>query len=254
MATTVNEVLNVIDGIAPFCTAVEYDNTGLLVGSSSRTVRKVLVALDVTSAVIDEAVAAEAQLIVCHHPIIFSSIKSVTDNAYATTLIMKCLQNGLSVIAAHTNFDKALGGNNDLLASAFGGVNITEWDNGLARKFDLPKSTSLKDLSALAGKILNDNNIRTINSGQISRAIVSSGSGASEDLILEAKKSDSALITADIKHHLAVMAYDLGVKVIEIGHYTSEWCFVDLMCKRLAGMIKNIEIVASKRNVNPYNN
>lgn len=251
---TVNEILGVIDGIAPFSSALEYDNVGLLVGNGSSPVRKVLVTLDVTSAVIREAVDINAQLIVCHHPILFSAVKSVTDNTYATSLVVKCLQSGLAVIAAHTNFDKAKGGNNDLLAEVFGGVNITETEGGLAREFDLPEQITLIDLAALAGKILNDNNIRTINSGSVCRAIVSSGSGASEELILEAKRGDSVLITADIKHHLAAMAHDIGAKVIEIGHYTGEWCFVDLMCKRLANTIDNLEIVASKSNVNPYNN
>ena len=109
---TVQDVYNKIDQAAPFSLAMEFDNPGLLVGDPSEEVNGALVALDVTDEVISEAVSRGANLIVTHHPVIYSPLKRVTSDL----LVWKLVRENLSVISAHTNLDIARGGVNDILA------------------------------------------------------------------------------------------------------------------------------------------
>ena len=117
---TVGDVYRLIDQFAPFSLAEDWDNPGLLVGSPDLTVTKALLAMDVTPAVIEEAAKTGAELIVTHHPVIFSPIKRVE----AGSIVYNLIRNGISVISAHTNLDIAEGGVNDCLAECLGLCNI----------------------------------------------------------------------------------------------------------------------------------
>ena len=107
----VQTIYDLIHTVAPFDTQMEGDNSGLLVGSPSQEVRHILFALDVTQPVIDEAVALGVELIVTHHPLMFSAIRSLTDETYEGRLIRRLVRENISLISAHTNLDKASGEN-----------------------------------------------------------------------------------------------------------------------------------------------
>ena len=113
---TVNEVYQLIDNFAPFETQMDFDNAGFLVGRGYSAVERVLVALDITKVVVEEAVRRGCQLIVSHHPVIFGGVKSVTDETVTGRVLLALAENGLSAICAHTNLDAAEGGVNDCLA------------------------------------------------------------------------------------------------------------------------------------------
>lgn len=121
MAVFVADILNKINSIAPFALTMDFDNTGLLVGDPTQPVKKALVALDCTMEAISEAKKMGAQLIVTHHPVIFHPLKKVT----AGSVVYRLVQEGISVISAHTNLDIAGGGVNDCLAQKLGLENIT---------------------------------------------------------------------------------------------------------------------------------
>lgn len=108
----VSEFYDAMDAIAPFSTAESWDNVGLLVGNRAQEVSRVLLALDMTEAVLDEAKAMGAELVITHHPILFSPLKTLDSHS----LIGKTLAAGIAVISAHTNLDLAQGGVNDALA------------------------------------------------------------------------------------------------------------------------------------------
>ena len=108
---TVREIYNFIDSIAPFNTAEEWDNSGLLVGDENKTVNKIMFALDCTNDVIEQALSCDADLIVTHHPVIFKPLSEIS----ADCLVYKLIKNDLSIICAHTNYDKAIEGVNDIL-------------------------------------------------------------------------------------------------------------------------------------------
>ena len=113
---TVNDIYSFLNEFAPFDTACDFDNAGLLIGAKDAEVDKCIIALDCTEAVVDEAIQKGAQLIITHHPVIFSGLKSVL----ADSLVYRLIENNISVISAHTNLDIADGGVNDCLAKALG--------------------------------------------------------------------------------------------------------------------------------------
>ena len=121
----VQQVFSLIDAVAPFETQLEYDNSGLLIGSPSAEVTGILFALDVTDRVIDEALSLGADLIVTHHPILFNAVQRITDENYEGRLIMKMIRSGLSLISAHINLDQAPSGINDALAEMIGLKDVT---------------------------------------------------------------------------------------------------------------------------------
>ena len=110
---TVKDIYNFIDSIAPFSTQEEWDNSGFTVGNENKEVSKILFALDITSDVVNQAINNNCDLIITHHPLIFKPVSNVLSDS----LIYKLVENGISIISAHTNYDKAVDGVNDILCS-----------------------------------------------------------------------------------------------------------------------------------------
>ncbi|MDW7660003.1 MAG: Nif3-like dinuclear metal center hexameric protein, partial [Bacillota bacterium] len=106
MMTSVNKILKIIDQIAPFETADSWDNVGLLVGNENQVVNRILIALDLTEEVLKEAIEEGFDLIVTHHPIIFSPLRKITTADRIGKILIEAIQNEIAVIAAHTNLDK----------------------------------------------------------------------------------------------------------------------------------------------------
>ena len=121
---TVNDILKFVETLAPRSMKMDWDNVGLLCGSKSTEVTKVLVALDPFEGVCQEAVEIGAQLIVTHHPLIFQAPKAITDETSIGRCIMQLCRHGISAINAHTNLDQAPGGVNDVLAAKLGLENV----------------------------------------------------------------------------------------------------------------------------------
>lgn len=119
-APTVADVVNALDGLCPFQHAAEWDNVGLLAGRPAARVRRVLLAIDLTNAVADDAIASRADAMVLYHPPIFKGVRSITPRADGpTTRLAELLGHGVALIALHTALDNAAGGTNDVLLDAF---------------------------------------------------------------------------------------------------------------------------------------
>ena len=149
---TVQRVYELIDALAPFDTQADFDNSGLLVGNPQAEVTGIHLALDVTDRVIDDALAAGANLIVTHHPLMFSARKRLTEADYEGHLLIRLIANGLSLIAAHTNLDQASGGMNDTLAGLLGLENIV--GEGFLRVGDLSAPMTAEAFADFAARML----------------------------------------------------------------------------------------------------
>lgn len=217
---TIQQVYDFIDARAPFETQVAYDNSGLLVGDPHRHVTGIHLALDVTDAVIDEAVAQGANLIITHHPLMFSPIKRLVETNYEARLLCRLIREGISLIAAHTNLDQAQGGVNDALASAIGLENVS--GEGFLRVGDLPHALSAAALAAHISRCLSDS-VRVMgdSSAVISRVGMCSGSG-SDEWPQAAAMGAQAFLTGEAKHHHALEAAASGVVILEAGHHATE--------------------------------
>lgn len=147
------EILSALEQLAPKSFQEGYDNSGLIVGSSETEVNKVLFCLDSTEAVVDEAIGKGAELIVAHHPIVFSGLKSLTGNNYIERTILKAIKNDIAIYAIHTNLDNVSAGVNKELANRIGLENtqILSPKGGLMKKlvFFCPTANAEKVRSAI---------------------------------------------------------------------------------------------------------
>lgn len=230
---TVAELEGMVNGIAPFSLAEEWDNVGLLLGRRGAAVDRVLVALDVTRRVLDEAQALGAQAIVTHHPMMLSARRRMTDEDREGSLMLRMAQCGIAHIAAHTNLDAAPGGVNDVLMERMGAQNVT--GEGCIRIGDLPQGMTLEQLLSRAEKSLKTRaRVYGAMDTPVHRLGCCSGSGSSAIAEAVALGAD-CFITGEVKHHLALEAMDMGCCVIEAGHYETE----NPVCEVLASALQN---------------
>lgn len=222
----------------PMSTACDFDNVGLLIGNKNRSVTKVLVALDCTNSVVDEAIEKGAQLIITHHPVIFTPLKSID----ADSKIGKLLENKISVISMHTNFDQGENGVNDVLCQKIGLKNVKPLT---ARDGYILKVGEVNNLTAheFAQKLKTSLNgaVRFTDSGKrINTVVVCSGSGGGflEDAV---NAGADALVAADIKHSVFLEADEKGICLFDAGHFETEDIAVEPLCEMLQNEFKNTE-------------
>ena len=267
MAITVGEVAEIMSVLAPaeYEYTEDYDNIGLLLGDKSSLVDRVVCCLDVTESVIDEAASLGAQLIVSHHPVIYGSINRITADDVLGRKILKAAHYGISIYAAHTNLDFAPGGINDYVAGLLGLINIkplvlyNDGKAGFGRVGDLSSSVYCSVLKGEVETVLRDSYVRMVGEpyAQVSRVAVINGGGGGDVKYVQAAIAAGAdcLITADVKHHVAVYAKDNGLTVIEPQHFTMEYVYISRLVQilRIETLSKRIrlDIIQSKTEVNP---
>ena len=229
---SVNEILSCLDRFAPIATAMDFDNVGLLVGFPEREVTRVLCALDVTDAVIAEAEAFGAELIVAHHPMIFHPLKSVRSDDPAGRKVIRLLQNGMSAINMHTNLDAAVGGVNDALMDALGipvtgllsvcGTLPDGTPYGIERVGELPEALPLEEFLARTKSALRCRALRYVPGGRpVKKVAVCGGSGGSELEAVIASGCDT-YVTADLKYDRLLLAQEAGINLIDADHFCTE--------------------------------
>ncbi len=223
---TVQEIYDYLNALAPFDTAEEWDNVGLLVGSPTDEVRRVLVALDATPAAVDAAVAVGADLIITHHPVIFSPLKTLDKN----TVPYRLAQAGISVICAHTNLDKAPDGVNDTLADLLGLTDIYPTPDGMCRIGTLPEVVKADSFAQNVAAALTCT-VRVNGGGDIRTVAVCGGSGG--DFIEALAGTVDAFVTGEVRHHEWLAAGAAELTVVEAGHYATEVPVVDTLCRWL---------------------
>ncbi|MGN1458577.1 MAG: Nif3-like dinuclear metal center hexameric protein [Acutalibacteraceae bacterium] len=228
--TTAQKIYEYIDSIAPFETAMSFDNAGLLVGNPQQTVTKVLVTLDVTSKVVDEAVKKGTELIISHHPVIFNPIKNVLSDSVPYL----AAKNNITIISAHTNLDVARGGVNDSLAEKIG-VNIDEFfDEDCAAFGHLESEIESTEFAGQIKTQLECNGLRFTNrDGKIKTVVVSCGAGG-DNIFLAKKLNADAFVTGEIKHHEIIFANENNIAVFDLGHYQSENHITEKLTKKLS--------------------
>lgn len=222
----------------PVETACDFDNVGLLIGNKNRSVTKVLVALDCTNSVVDEAIKIGAELIVTHHPVIFTPLKSID----AESKIGRLLENKISVISMHTNFDQGENGVNDILCRTIGLKNVKPYvaEDGYILKIGEADNLTAHEFALKLKENLNAV-VRFTDSGKkINRVMVCSGAGGGflEDA---AKAGAEALVAADIKHSVFIEADEKGICLFDAGHFETEDIAVEPLKAMLENEFKNIK-------------
>lgn len=225
------DIYEIIDAFAPFDTALEMDNVGLLVGAMDRPVDTVLTALDATPGVVREAQALGAQLLLTHHPVLFQPLRCLDEAEPEAALLSDMIRAGISMIAAHTNLDIAQGGVNDTLAAQVGWP-VSSTDEIIRMgTFEAPRTLlSLQEgaAEALGTQVLRYGGVNRA----VSRFAICSGSGSSE-VAHAAKMGAEVFLTGEVKHDMALDAMARGMAVLAAGHRATEICAADVMAKHL---------------------
>ena len=236
---TVQNIYDLIHTVAPFDTQMDGDNSGLLVGSSSQEITSILFALDVTESVIDEAVAVGAELIVTHHPLMFSPVHSLTDETYEGRLIRRLIRENISLIAAHTNLDQAPGGINDALAVLSGLREIT--GTGFFRSGILPEKMTARCFADLLAENL-QTTVRLMGpeDRMIRRVGLCSG-GGSDQWLQAAENGCDAFVSGEIRHHHTLAMADAGIAAFECGHFATEEPGLAALAEALQNSLNHVE-------------
>ena len=253
MSILVKDIQVLIENFAPKELAQEWDNIGLVAGKSTQKVSKILLALDLLDAVIDEAVEIGADLIITHHPPFLRPLMQINDNSPIGNRLLKLIESGIGLYVAHTNFDATNGGMNDILANILELENIEpicEQPNGafMGRGGHLKTQMTVKQLSVFVQKKLNTP--YAVYCGEwdeiVTKVAVVGGSAANDAFFKSVKQAGcNAFITADIRYHNAQKALEMGLNLIDATHFGSEVVFANSLAKYIEKNLK-IECVVSK--------
>ncbi len=253
---TVREIYDVMDVIAPFRSALDWDNVGLLVGDWEQKVLKVLLSLDFTEQVVEEAAELHAELIISHHPVIFNAVKTIVREDSSSHIPYLLARKNISAICAHTNLDVADGGVNDVLAGLLGLENIKKMEDQINRDVELFRMGRQKesmDVLQFAESVKNRLHcgvVRVADAGRPVHQVAVCG-GAGSFLLNEVIKSGAdTFVTADVKHHEFIEAKQRKINLLDAGHFATENGIVVVLAKRLSAAFRETEFIVSK-NQNP---
>lgn len=243
------DIINVLEELCPKSYALDWDNVGLLVGDKDCEVNRVLVALDATDEVVKMAASCNAQMILTHHPMIFSAMKTVTQDNIIGRRILSLARNNIAYYAMHTNFDVCCMA--DITADIIGmkdaapleetavingnpaGIgkigkmpakSVRWWAEKIKKDFDIPAVTVYGDMDAVVDCVA-----------------ISPGSG--KGMSAYAKRGGAGLlITGDIGHHDGIDSVAMGVNIIDAGHYGLEHVYINYMKDFLNKNLPKLEV------------
>ena len=281
------EIKSFLEGMAPLAVQESWDNSGLQIGCSDKDIHKVMVCLDLTEAVLDEAEAIGADLVISHHPLIFKGLKSISGSTYQERCVRKAILSDIAVYSAHTSLDNILGGVNHKIASLLGLSSLRWLDSGESaegcdekcggaaekscgegaeEKCGGADAVARASGSGLIGELKEPvaaaeflHTVKTIfdvkalkhsplSSTTTIRSVALCG-GAGAFLLPQAvAKGADCFISGEFHYH---DYFDPGTLLIELGHYESEQFTQDLLKESLERAFPELEIVKTSVNTNP---
>ncbi len=243
----IKDIYNLLDKIAPFSTAAQWDNTGLSVGSLENDVTKIVLSLDVTNDVINRAKSVGAELVITHHPLIFDPVKSVESD----TVLYNAVKSGITFISTHTCLDKAENGVNTCLAGAVGIKNtyISPLDEFLNIGF--VECMSAGDFAECVKNKLDC----TVSFNNIEKTVkkVAFCSGSGGDLVaLAAAENADVLLTGEARHHEFLLARDLGIVLMCAGHFETENIVLEYLYDEIVNEFPELSVEIYSHNPIKY--
>ena len=250
------EIVAALERLAPLRLQDEWDNSGLQVGFPESEIAGILVCLDVTEAIVDEAVAVGCNLIVSHHPLLFKPLRQVSDATYQQRCVVRALAAGVSIYSAHTSLDNAPGGVNHKIARMLG-LQKLRWlaplageDAGSGLVGELPQSETDAAFFARVKQLFGVQCLRhsAPDGRQIRRVALCGGAGA---FLLRDAVAAGADCFLSGEFHYHDYFENAGVLLCELGHYQSEQYTRELLQEYLAANCPGVRIVKTALDTNP---
>ena len=223
-----------LESIAPHSLALDFDNVGLLITPDHDEIKRVLVALDLTEAVAEEAVKGEYDLVLTHHPIFLDPVRSISQSDSKTAAAYRLIRHGIGHFTAHTNLDACVGGVNDVLAEMLSLSEVKPLPpEGLGRYGTLPDiipfrmfAERCETLFGIKGRFVGDPDqlIRTV-------AVIGGAGGGDAEAVV--KVGCDAFVTGEMKHHQSLVAVHYGLCCCVLGHYETEFPVLKPLINRL---------------------
>lgn len=237
----INDIYNEIDKLAPFNTALSYDNCGIIIGSGDKKVSSCILALDVTNAVIDLALSKNAELIITHHPVIFGGINSISD----TDVVYRAIQNNIGVICAHTNLDASDYGVNVALAEALelSDVKVCPNTDLMGRLGILKSQMPAKEFAQKVKSAIDAPYISYSNGDNIVKTVAVLGGSGGEYINSTMEAGADVFVSGEFKHHEKIYAINKGYSIIEAGHHYTEIPAMTKLKLELEKAFSNIEFI-----------
>lgn len=245
----IHDIYDFINEIAPFSKAEEWDNCGLLLGSHSAECQKIMLALDLTQEVAKQAIEQQVDLIITHHPVIFSPLKSIDFSSPIAKLVMA----RICVISAHTCYDVAVGGMNDILCEKLGlkDVRTVTGDDGFSFRIGRTSTPILaKEFAKHTANVLDSNCVcSSLGEKNIQTVAVCSGAGSCVVPFLKVLGID-ALVTGELKYNNVIDLYEDEIAAIVAGHFETESIFKEALKNMLLKRFYGLDVVVADEK--PY--
>lgn len=237
--TTVFDIQNFINTIAPFDTMEEWDNSGFLIGDASAPVTRCVLSLDATHAVVDFTLGMGAELLLTHHPVIFKGLRQIP----AGSVVSELISNHIQVLAAHTCYDKADGGISDCLAELLGLCHLRHPAEFITVG-ELDAVMSVDDLAELVSGTLECAGLRYTDTDREIKTVAVCG-GAGEEFIEAAMEHADCYVTGEVKYHVMLEAAEQNYPLIAAGHYETEYLSFLALKDKLQEAFPDVEFICA---------
>lgn len=261
----VSDIIDAMERLAPPALAENWDNVGLMTGDRDQRVTTVFVCLDVTSDNVRRAAECGADLIISHHPLIFTPLRRIVEQDITGSILRNLIRNDISVYSAHTNLDHADGGMNDALAARLDLTEVRRFSESecvdetgapllnIGRVGTLSAPMEMADFADMVRDSLGCRSLRYVGAPEDIVKTVAVCSGAGGDGIYSAYHAGADVyVTSDIRHHEAQLAFELGINLIDAGHFETEHIVCALLASYLESAFPELNVIPS--DAPPYFN
>lgn len=240
---TVAEIYRELDKKIPRELSCEWDNDGLMCcPEADKEVKKALVALDVTGEVAEAAIDGNYDLVISHHPFIFKGLKNICDENYISGKAIRLIRQGISVMSFHTRLDALSGGVNDVLAARLGLLDVEAFgEEGIGRIGTLDESVSAYELARILKKSLGAEGVLVSDAGLPCRRVAVLGGEGGDDIFAAMAAGADTFVSGRLGYHSMVDAPDMGINLIEAGHFYTEDPVCAFLRELLLGIDANIK-------------